>query len=278
MEKIQAAIAKARAERAATPGGAQAATPTSRAPAPRAASASDALAAQWDALPARTFDADLMRRNRIVSHLRGQEGLGIDMMRTRVLQQMRANNWRSLAITSPTAACGKTTIALNLAVSLSHQKDIRTLLLELDLRRPSLAKMLKIEDRPVDFAEVLRDGKPFADNAVRFGRNLAVGVNRKPVRDASELLGSTGLADTLSDIDTLYRPDITLFDMPPMLAIDDMMAFASHVDCVLIIAAAEQTTIKEIDSCEQQLAQQTNVMGIILNECRYMGPEAAYDY
>jgi protein-tyrosine kinase len=57
-----------------------------------------------------------------------------------------------------------------------------------------------------------------------------------------------------------------------------MMAFAAKVDCVLIIAVAEQTTTKEVDICEQELARQTNVMGVVLNECRYMGREANYGY
>ena len=69
-----------------------------------------------------------------------------------------------------------------------------------------------------------------------------------------------------------------IFDMPPMLMSDDMMAFARHVDCVLLVAGAESTTVKEIDICEQDLASQTNVMGVVLNKCRYMGSEYDYGY
>ena len=69
-----------------------------------------------------------------------------------------------------------------------------------------------------------------------------------------------------------------LFDLPPMLVSDDTMAFVGHVDAVLLIAAAEATTIKEVDSCERELASQTNVMGVVLNKCRYMGPEYGYSY
>ncbi len=274
MDKIRAAISKARADRNALAGGA---------PAPRRSGTgrniqADTVRANWNALPVEKFDANLMRRNRIVSFMRGPEAAGIDMMRTRILQQMRDNNWRRLAITSPTASCGKSTIALNLAVSLSRQPDIRSMLLELDLRRPSLARMLGINPRPVDFTEVLRGKVGFAENAACFEGNLAVGLNSTKTRDASELLSGVGISDVLGTLDAAYRPDITVFDMPPMLAADDMMAFATHVDCVLIIAAAERTTTKEIDICEQDLARQTNVMGVVLNECRYMGPEATYGY
>lgn len=294
MEKIRSAIAKARAERDAAQTGINTPAPRTTSPAfvigrPAASDIAsldmanadagiDTADANWAALPVTAFDADHMRRNRIVSFVRGSESASIDMMRTRILQQMRDNKWRRVAITSPTSACGKSTIALNLAVSLSRQPDIRSLLLEMDLRRPSLARMLGIESRLVDFSEVLRGKAGFAESAVCYGGNVAVGLNSTKVRDASEVLSSAGIGRILSEIEAAYAPDITIFDMPPMLAADDMMAFATQVDCVLIIAAAEKTTTKEIDLCEQELARQTNVMGVVLNECRYMGPEANYGY
>ena len=47
---------------------------------------------------------------------------------------------------------------------------------------------------------------------------------------------------------------------------------------LLLIAAAEKTTIKEIDACERELSSQTNVMGVVLNKCRYMGEDYGYGY
>ncbi len=52
-----------------------------------------------------------------------------------------------------------------------------------------------------------------------------------------------------------------------------------RMDCVLIIAAAEATSIKDIDRCERELAGQTNVLGVVLNKCRYMENESyGYEY
>ena len=277
MEKIQAAIAKARAERQA----AQGLQPTRQdreAAARMEAEPAPSVAAQWDGMEERRFDAKHLQRNRIVAHARDRESTAVDMMRTRVVQQMRANKWRRMAVTSPTAACGKTTVSLNLAVSLSHQQDLRTMLLDLDLRRPELARMAGLTDRPADLAQVLRGERPFTDNVVRYGSNLALGVNSRKIGNASELLASAGVADMLAGIEAVYQPDIMIFDMPPMLATDDMMAFARHVDCVLIVAEAERTTTREVDLCEQELARQTNIMGVVLNQCRYMGPEFDYGY
>ena len=289
MEKIQSALAKARAERAAktTDGSVAAPAPEAEAartpqhpaaPAPSSAPRAAAVPEEtWKALPVLTLQPKLMRKNRIVAMQGGREGAGIDMMRTRVLQQMRDNGWRRLAITSPTAACGKSTIALNLAMSLQRQPDLRTVLMELDLRRPALTRMLGIE-RDISFAHVLEGSRPFVDNVLRYGPNLAISANQRPWRDAAELLGSAHIPEALSDIEAAYAPDVMIFDMPPMLVSDDMMAFARHVDCVLLVAGAESTTVKEIDICETDLASQTNVMGVVLNKCRYMGPEYGYGY
>jgi Mrp family chromosome partitioning ATPase len=69
-----------------------------------------------------------------------------------------------------------------------------------------------------------------------------------------------------------------IFDLPPMMACDDMMAFAPHVDCVLLLAAAEGTKMDDLDRCERELAGATNVLGIVLNKCRYMEPGYGYGY
>lgn len=273
MEKIQSALAKARAERSnAAPGAGKASQPAAP---QQAAVPADSVREAWEVLPELTLTPRTIKRNRIVALSGGRDATGIDMMRTRVLQQMRDNGWRRLAITSPTAACGKSTIALNLAMSLQRQPDLRTMLMELDWRRPSLSRMLGIK-KHLHFGQVLGGTAAFADNALRYGRNLAIASNQTPMQDAAELLGGPTVPQTLSRIEADYAPDIMIFDTPPMLVTDDMMAFARHVDCVLLVAGAESTTVKEIDICEQELASQTNVMGVVLNKCRYMG--AGHDY
>ena len=54
------------------------------------------------------------------------------------------------------------------------------------------------------------------------------------------------------------------------------MAFLPHLDCVLLVAGAEQSRLDEVDKCEQDLAEQTNVLGVVLNMCRYMGEDYGY--
>jgi len=288
MEKIQSAIAKARASRAGQLSPADTAPPAppatsvsgsvlaAVASAPTGQEAGSRIGAAWDALPGFVPNAALMTRNRIVSYEGGREAVAFDVMRTKLIQQMRANNWRRLAVTSPGAGCGKSMIALNLGFSLARQADLRTIVAEMDLRRPSLAKTLGIRAGH-SFAKVLDGSEPFEDHVLRYGHNLALATNQGAIRNPAELLHSPGVITALADIEARYEPSVMIFDMPPMLVSDDAMAFMGQVDCVLLVAAAEATTIKEIDVCERDLAAQTNVLGVVLNKCRYMGQDYGYD-
>lgn len=276
MERIQSAIAKARATRdtGQPEGQVKARAYTAR----TGDTAQDnAVTANWAALQDFAPDPRRLEQQRIYPGSGGSLASAFDVLRTRVLQQMQANNWRRLAITSPTTGCGKSTVALNLAFSLARQPERRVLLAELDLRRPSLRKILGIRDE-VDFAAVLDGRAEFASSARRYGPNLAVACNTKPGLAPSELLQSSMVPAVLAQIETEYAPDIMLFDEPPMMAGDDVLAFTAHVDAVLIVAAAETTTIKQIDLCERELAQQTNIIGVVLNKCRYDADVHDYSY
>jgi protein-tyrosine kinase len=299
MEKIQSAIAKARATRegripaetdpgplpeallpeAPQPGASGAPESSAAAPprAPGVALPGTGSDAAWKALPLLKPDAGLMQRNRIVAFEGGREAATFDVMRTRLLQQMRANNWRRIAVTSPTAGCGKTMTSLNLAFSLARQSDVRMLLAEVDLRRPAMARALGLR-ADHSFARVLDGSGRLADNAVRYGNNLAIATNHGPFRNPAELLHGPTVAPALAAIDAQYEPTLVLFDMPPLLAGDDALAFIGHVDCVLLVAAAETSTIEEVDTCERELAAHTNVLGVVLNKCRYPDRQYGYSY
>lgn len=287
MEKIQSAIAKARAARAAVQSGTAAPDPLQPAAVPTPAALAlpeaaridtTARAARWAALPGFAPVADHLARGHVVTTAGGPDAVPFDQMRTRLLQQMRANGWHRVAITSPTPGCGKSTIALNLALSLGRQPDLRIVLAEMDMRRPSLARMLGLR-APQSFARVLEGLDPFGAQAVRIGDTLAVSTCHAPHRQPAELMHSPSLATALDRIEAEYDPSILIFDMPPMFVSDDAMAVMGRMDCVLIIAAAEATTIKDIDRCERDLAGQTNVLGVVLNKCRYMENESyGYDY
>lgn len=275
MERIQSAIKKARQAReervdsrsAFAPGEGREAT------APASSSVQDA----WQQLEIFQPIPLQLERNRIVSAESGVLATPFDVMRTRLLKQMRSNGWRRLAITSPGSACGKTTICVNLAFSLARQSDLRILVLEVDLRRPAMAKALGLRT-PHAFAEVLSGRALAANHLVRYGTNLAFGTNSGPTRHSAELLQSGRVGEVLRQIEETYAPDLMLFDMSPMMAGDDAIAFLHNVDCAMLVAAAGSSTVSQVDACERDIAAHTNVLGVTLNKCRYLDRDQSYGY
>lgn len=278
MERIQHAIEKARTSR--QDGGA--ARPVPRGPggtvAPTTAPEALQTAARWQALREVAVAPRALVKGHIVAATGERDAVRFDMMRTKLLHELRTNDWRRVAVTSPGPGCGKSTISLNLAYSLARQPERRVVLVETDLRKPSLSRTLGV--RPAANAADFFEGRAsLEDVALRLRPNLAVILNPTPRRDAAELFQSPGTAEALAALEESLDPSVVLFDMPPMLTGDDVMAFAAHVDAALIIAGAGVTSVPEIDNCERELASRTNVMGVVVNKCRYLGKDYGYsDY
>ena len=276
MERIQAAIQKAKEQRADAP--VPQAQPTGPIAAARQARNGYTAppAPAWAEIAAFEPDAQLMAKHRIVTFADTDPAhTTFDMIRTKILRVLRQNGWTSLGITSPTNGCGKTTAALNIAFSLAHQPDVRTVLVDLDLRRPAVAPHIGLS-RPQSMASVLQGTRPVAENFVRYGETLAIGTNAAGMRASSELLLNAATAGGVAALKAAFQPDVLIYDLPPMLMSDDVMAFLPHLDCVLLVAAAEKSRLDEVDKCEQELAEQTQVLGVILNKCRYGGEDYGY--
>ena len=269
MERLQAAITRARQEREARQGAGDVAS--------LPAAAVEEGADRWSALPVYQPERGVFEAARLVSMTGGRDAPAFDVVRTKVLHQMKANGWKRIAITSPTAGCGKSTVSLNLGFSLSRQKDRRTILCEADLRRPSWSRLLRLKERH-SFARVLTGEQPFRENAVRYGGNFALSGTFEAARNPAETLHGGVVPEILAAIEEEYRPDMMIFDLPPLLVTDDALAFLVHVDCALLVAAAEVSTVGQIDSSEREIAARTNMLGVVLNKCRYSGPDYGYGY
>lgn len=285
MERLQEALSRARErrEKSAVTGGMAPSAPAVEPRKPTAAPAARRpgarspaeVEAAWAALPNLPVNEKLFQQNRIVSYFGGRLASPFDMLRTKLVQQVKSNGWRRIAVTSPNPRCGKSTVALNLAFSLARQADLRTLVLETDLRRPTIARLLGIKE-PHNFARVLAGQEPAGDNMVKFGGNVAFGVNHVSSSNPAELLQSGAAKAALAELEATYAPDIMLFDTAPLLSSDDTIGFLENVDAALLVAAAELSTIEEVDVSETELAEVTQVIGVVLNKSRYTGK--AYDY
>ena len=289
MERLQAAIEKAREQRenrTQTPVEGQGAAPsaeavTEQAPVadtPEAAASADEIDARWDDLNELTLNRRRLQRARIVTLRAGATSAPFDVMRTRLMQQSRTNGWRRIAIVSPHNSSGKTTTTANLAFSLSRHRDIRTMVMDMDLRRSGLTKLLL--DKPDNLRPIcdfLEERASFKDVGFRYGRTLAYGLGVGAVPHVAELMQSDQTGRVLDTLEAEYAPDFMIFDLPPLNIGDDNLGFLTRVDAALILAEAGRTTTSQIDVAERQVAELTNVMGIVLNKSRYASGAYTHD-
>lgn len=295
MSSIHSAIARARATREAVLAGVQlgpddaeaiehtkaplAVTPPAQKgddTSPRPADTdSPSVEAAWDRLPMFEVDPAHLAAQRIVTRESSASSAPFDVLRTRVQQQMAAQDWTRLAITSPGPSCGKSTVTMNLAFALARQPDLRTMVVDLDLRRPMLANLLGLKNRNEVSALIRGRSTPEAE-IVRVSDTLAFATAQTPVRDPASLLQGRRIGAFANRLRVDFAPDIIIFDLPPIMVSDDAIAFLPHADCALMVAAAEQTSIGQVDACEREVAGQTNMLGVILNKCAHPGEGQRY--
>lgn len=286
VERLRTAIQKARQSRqtggtAGQGGGQGAGSGTPGAPGPETQAAQGATARPasdpWAGLEPLNSDPDRMTRSRIVTHDKSDLAhVPFDILRTRILRVCREQGWTRIAITSPTKGCGKTLVATNLSFSLARQSDLHTLLVDMDLRAPSVARTLGMANAPA-MIDVLR-GDVQPESVLRSaGPSLAVLANSRRVEDAAEQMQAERTAAVLDGLIDRMQPDIVLYDLPPLLLTDDVTGFLSMVDCALLIVAAGQTRPAEITECERIFEGQTNFLGVVLNKAE-VAVQPYYEY
>lgn len=219
----------------------------------------------WAALPEITLPDEIAAMNHLViAHDEDPVGLLYDHLRTRVLQAMQERGWTRIAIAGPTRGCGASLVAANLALALARRPSGRTLLLDLDLRRPSLAERFNWPD-PGALRDVLDGTQPMEGQFVRFGRTLALGLNGRVETGAAEFLQEPGTANALDAILEDLAPEVALYDLPPVLESDDLLAILPEVDCVLLVADGKRTRAEHVRECERLFEGRTQLLGVVLN-------------
>ena len=265
MEKLQAALEKARLKR----GGGTGAMPPQTAPqrVPRARNArSENVDALWSSIPSVALQDSALLRHRIVTRNASEESTPFDILRTKILLQMQQHGWSRLAVTSPMPQSGKTTTACNLALGLGRQNNLRAMLFDMDFSSPSVHKSFELEPRD-SIKRFLTGDISFEDQATRIGENVIASMSPHVENDPTQVLLAERTMHALDEVQDSYEPDIMIFDLPSVLKGDNTRAFLKNVDCALIIARAGITRYGQFNTAEREIAEHTNVLGVVLNAC-----------
>jgi len=222
------------------------------------------------------LSADHLEANRIVAYgTSSQNGRYYDMLRTQVLQEMDKKSWQFLAVTSPTAGCGKTVTACNLALSISRLPERSVLLVDLDLRRPAIGNYLGIGSANGGVLSVLEGRAPLSSAVLQasIGPNGMLVLPGSVSSNSSEWMGSQTMGSLLQTIKRDFRSRIVIFDLPPMLLGDDVISILPRMDAALLIAGVGNTTVSDVKECQRHL-KRTPVIRVVVNK----STEAAGSY
>lgn len=264
MEKLQAAIEKARSSRRRHVEESQTVETASQA---RIHSTSKSFDLWQKLKPIELQDEGLVER-RVVTRTAREEAAPFDILRTKALLQMRQNGWKRLAITSPMPSSGKTTLACNLALALSRQSDIRSMIFDFDLRDPSINEFFATQP-PYGIGETMTGQVPFEEQALRYGENLIVSMAQQEEADPTRILLAEETVSTLASIQAEFEPDVMIFDLPSVLVNDDTRAFLKNADCALIVVRADTTQHSQFEQCKREVSEHTNLLGVVLNAYRH---------
>jgi protein-tyrosine kinase len=173
---------------------------------------------------------------------------------------------RSFSVTSPLKKDGKTTVAVNLAAALSLDYEEGVLLIDGDLRAPSIHRYFNAPQSPGLVDYLGSSAKINLRSLVRetFLPGLRILPSGKPSHLAAELLAKERMKELLEEAQAEFPGHHIIVDSPPILSTPDPLVIAGHIDKVLLVMRAGKTPRDYLTKALQAL-NSSKVMGVVLN-------------
>jgi capsular exopolysaccharide synthesis family protein len=211
-------------------------------------------------------DYNVLEKNRVIAGIYSNPNSAVfRMLRTQVLKKMRENNFQTLAISSPTAGEGKSLVASNLAVAIAMELNQTVLLVDMDLRNPSLSGYFNLNTQ-VGLKDYLESDMDIEKVLINPGiKRLVIMPGRGRAEDSAELLSSPKMASLVDDVKAKYNSRIIIFDVPPILQTDDVLLSSNYFDSTLLVI--EDGKNKEVEIKKAiQLLEGHHLLGTVLNK------------
>jgi Mrp family chromosome partitioning ATPase len=227
------------------------------------------------------LDAALCREHRLLLQGAAEEDAAAvaayRMLRTRLLHRARAHQWTTIAVTSAGPNDGKTLTALNLAISMAREKSREIVVLDMDMRNPSVCRTLGIHP-PHELRHYLGIGEHAKEMFVSVcSENLIVCGSTTPTDQASELLASSRFDDLIRIVKQGTVEPIVIIDLPPVLLTDDALVVAPKVDAILVVASEGLTSNSGFTKALDLLSE-FRIAGVVLNRTIETIPNYNYGY
>jgi Mrp family chromosome partitioning ATPase len=197
-----------------------------------------------------------------------QHGVPYKMLRTQVLRRLDKLGVNTLVVIGTASDTGKTLTAINLAIAIAADPGRTALLVDLDLRRPSIHRRFGFEPA-VGIDDCLRRTSEIKEALVcplGYERLVILPARERSV-DSSELLSSRRTEDLILEMRNRYKDRVVVFDLPPVLQADDALAFARHAQAALIVVAEGKTRRDDVVRVVE-LLNDVPIIGTVLNGSR----------
>jgi len=198
-------------------------------------------------------------------------------LRAKILKATTKNFQNTIMITSADMGEGKTVTAINLAVALANEIDHSVLLIDADLKRPSVHKYLGLENI-YGLSDYLMGRASLPDLLIKtgIGKLVLLPAGSCP-ENPTELLSSDNMRGLVHDMKHRYKDRYIIFDSPPILVTSDSLSLSSYVDGVVLVIQAARTTHKAATSALSQL-NGSNILGVVFNNVPSYQAKNLYPY
>lgn len=207
-----------------------------------------------------------MRTKRIVAPLLDSTEADLfRVLRTQIRRRLERTGARVIAICGARENEGKSFIATNLACSFALEHGQKVVLVDLDLRRPSLHRQFDVRPE-IGVNDYLLDAAELSDCLIDTGLGqltlLPVSTSTK---GSSELLSSPNAGALSRELREMFPDGIIIVDLPPVLVSDDFLSFSQHVDACLFVVEEGKTRKSEIHRA-LELIDPDLMLGTVMNK------------
>jgi protein-tyrosine kinase len=215
------------------------------------------------------FDPNIARESRLLLSGMVAEDRGAvaayGMLRTRILHRARSKGWQMIGITSAAPRDGKSLTAVNLALSLAREKNSVVVLLDLDMRNPSVCRTLGVTPHSElrDFFEQRVDTPDDLFMSIGID-NLLIAGSVTATQNSAELLASTRLEELFAFIRSATTNPMIVIDLPPVVSPDDALVVAPRIDALMLVASEGVTLREDLQKAAELLAD-FPIAGVVLN-------------
>lgn len=183
-------------------------------------------------------------------------------------EQRTGQHGNVILITSALPKAGKTFCSVNLAVSMSLERDLNVLLVDADVAKPHITREFGLADEPGLIDLLLDEGRDINDMLVRTDLNdITILPAGRTHPQATELLASDRMSRIVHELATRYSDRIVLLDSPPLLITSEAHALASQVGQITLVVEAGSTTQQELTQA-LELLDDRKACNVILNKSR----------